>query len=76
MSLSKFLSTQTALVELPGGPTLKDCGCPWQRLGVKVCNSGRVKSGVDEKECVFCKYSLDKLRQEVKVPIESSKAGV
>lgn len=76
MSLSKFFNTQTALVKLPRGPTLKDCGCPWQRLGVYVCNSVRVKSGVDEKECVLCKYSLDKLGQKVKVAIESYKASM
>lgn len=76
MSLSKFFNIQTALVELPRGPTLGDCGCPWQRLGANVCNSVRVKSGVDEKECVLCKYSLDKLRQKVKVPLESFKASM
>lgn len=61
---------------LPRGPTLKDCGCTWQQLGVNVCNSVRAKSAIDEKECVLCKYSLDKLRQRVKVPIESYKASM
>lgn len=75
MSLSKFFNAQIALVELPCGP-LEGCGCTWQRPGVNVCNSVRVKSGVDERECVLCKYSLDKLRQKLKVPIESYKESM
>lgn len=76
MSLSKFFNVQIALVELPCGLTLEGCGRTWQRPGVNVCNSVRVKSGVDERECVLCKYSLDKLRQKVKVPIESYKESM
>lgn len=76
MSLSKFFNAQIALVELPRGPTLEGCGCTWQRPGVNVCNSVRVKSGVDERECVLCKYPLDKLRRKLKVPIESYKEGM
>lgn len=29
-----------------------------------MCVTVRVKSGVDERECVLCKYSPDKLRQK------------
>lgn len=52
MSLSKFLNIQIALVGLPSGTTLEDCGCAGTLPGMNVCNFVRVKQGVDEREYV------------------------
>lgn len=52
MSLSTFLTVQIAVVELPSGPTLEDCGRTGQLPGMDVCNFVRVKQGVDEREYV------------------------
>lgn len=72
MSLSKFFNAQIALVELPIGPTLEDCGCTGQLPGMNVCNFVCVKYDVDEREYVCLeKYSQDKLRQKAKVHAES-----
>lgn len=52
MSLRKCPNTQIALVELPSGLTLEDCGCTGQLADMNVCICVHVKQGVDEREYV------------------------